>query len=294
MTGSYPTYFEYCLTSAYAPYVREHRPAGSAGRMVEVAQPAGDFSDPPVSDLVLIRAVSNGMDQRADLGGGRFQVRGRSGDLFLVAPETATDILVHNDHILRIFAFPAEQLRPYLEEARPETSPFDFGRLHAGPFRSPLVLWLLDRLWEAAAHGDPASRLFGDGTALAIAAELVRESGRTRESRSGGLAPWQVRRIESFVTDRLADDLPLAELAASVRLSPYHFARAFKASTGLSPHRYQVTLRVERAKEMLATSGQSVTEIAYACGFSSSQHMATVFGRMVGITPTEYRRRSRL
>jgi AraC family transcriptional regulator len=234
------------------------------------------------------------MDQRSDLGGGRFQGRGRSGDLFLVAPKTATEILVHNDHVLRIFAFPAEQFRSHLEELRPESNPFDFGRLLAGPFRNPLVLWLLDRLWEAAAHGDPASRLFGDGTALAIVAELVRESGRSFELKSGGLAPWQLKRVESLVSDQLTEDLPLAELAATVHLSPYHFARAFKASTGLSPHRYQMTARVERAKEMLATTGQSVTEIAYACGFSSSQHMATVFGRIVGVTPTEYRRRSRL
>ena len=108
------------------------------------------------------------------------------------------------------------------------------------------------------------------------------------------MAPWQLKRVESLVSDQLTEDLPLAELAATVHLSPYHFARAFKASTGLSPHRYQMTARVERAKEMLATTGQSVTEIAYACGFSSSQHMATVFGRIVGVTPTEYRRRSRL
>jgi AraC family transcriptional regulator len=100
--------------------------------------------------------------------------------------------------------------------------------------------------------------------------------------------------VAGHVRERLGEDLALADLAALVGLSPYHFARAFKASTGSAPHRYLMERRVERAKELLATTGQSVTEIAHACGFASSQHLATVFRRFVGTTPKQYRRDSRL
>lgn len=286
-----PTHVEHYSTSAYAPYLCEHRLAGSVGDMLEVAQPAGDFSDPPTSDLVLIRAVSDGMSQISDLGGGRFEKRSRAGDLFLVGPEIATDILVHDPHVIRIFAFPAAMVRPRLEEVRPGTNAFDFGHLHAGAFRNPLLLGLLDQLWADAEHGEPASRLFADGAVLAITAELLRESSRPIRPERGGLAGWQLKRIESLIRARLDEDLPLAALADAAGLSPYHFARAFKASTGLPPHRYQMMLRVEHAKAMLATTGLSVTETAHACGFASSQHMATVFRRMVGITPTAYRRK---
>ena len=289
MSGRLPTHFEHYSTGAFAPYVREHRLAGSVGDMMEVAQPPGDFSDPPVSDFVLIRAVSDRISQRSHLGGGRFEGRSRSGDLFIVPPETATDIFVHTDHVIRCFAFPAATLRSHLEEARAGHDPFDFGRLHAGPFRNPFILGLLDRLWTDAERSDAASRLFADGAVLAITAELLRESGRALPTR-GGLAAWQLRRVESCVSDRLSEDLSLADLAATVGLSPYHFARAFKASTGRPPHRYQMMLRVERAKEMLATTGISITEIAHACGFASSQHMATVFRRIVGTTPSAFRR----
>ena len=92
------------------------------------------------------------------------------------------------------------------------------------------------------------------------------------------------------LADRLGEDLLLADLAASIDLSPCHFARAFKASTGLPPHRYRMRLRVERAKELLAATSQSVTEIACACGFASSQHMATVFRRTLGTTPSTHQR----
>lgn len=283
------SYFDYYSRSSYAPYLRQHRLAGVACHMIEVAQPPGDFSDPPIDDLVIIRAVSDGMSQRSDLGGGRFEARSRPGDLFLVAPGTTTDILVHNDHVIRCFAFPAALLRPHLEEARPNGEPFDFGRLQAGPFRHPLVLSLLDRLWDQAEGDHRATRLFADGAVLTIAGALLDESTRRSGPEVGGLPRWQLKRVESYLAEHVADDLPLAELAATIGLSPFHFARAFKASTGHPPHRYQMMLRVERAKEMLAGTNQSVTEIAHACGFASSQHMATVFRRIVGATPSSYR-----
>jgi AraC family transcriptional regulator len=106
----------------------------------------------------------------------------------------------------------------------------------------------------------------------------------------GGLAPWQVKRVTRAMEESLVGDIGLAGLAALVGLSPYHFARAFKASTGSAPHRYMMERRVERAKELLAASDQSVTEVAHGCGFASSQYMATIFRRLVGTTPSSYRR----
>jgi AraC family transcriptional regulator len=293
MSDRLSTHCEHYATGAFAPYLREHRLAGAVGDMIEVAQPPGDFSDPPVRDFVLIRAVCGGMRQRSDLGGGRFEGRGRAGDLFLVPPEKATDILVHDPHVIRCFAFRAAILRPYLEEARPGRAPFDFGRLHAGAFRNPFILGLLDSFWADAARGDPPSRLLAEGAMLAILGALLRESGATPRPVTAGLAPWQVRRVERHVADRLSEELSLAELAALVGLSPWHFARAFKASTGEPPHRYLMERRIARAKELLAGTTQPITEIAHACGFASSQHLATVFRRVVGTTPSGWRRERR-
>jgi len=84
-------------------------------------------------------------------------------------------------------------------------------------------------------------------------------------------------------------EVSLAELAASVNLSPFHFARAFKRSTGLPPHRFQQRLRMESARELLRTTQLSVTDIALRVGYGSSQALARAFRRDAGATPAEFR-----
>ena len=103
-----------------------------------------------------------------------------------------------------------------------------------------------------------------------------------------GLADWQLRRVLEKL--EALDDFCLAELAASANLSPFYFARVFKQTTGVPPHLFHQRARVERAKELLATTLLSVTDIALRVGYGSSQTLARVFRRNVGATPAEYRR----
>jgi AraC-like DNA-binding protein len=79
----------------------------------------------------------------------------------------------------------------------------------------------------------------------------------------------------------------LAELAAIAGLSVFHFARQFKQSAGITPHHYLVERRVERAREMLARTDLSLSEIA--TGFSDQSHFARHFGQMLGMTPGQFR-----
>jgi len=83
--------------------------------------------------------------------------------------------------------------------------------------------------------------------------------------------------------------LSLQRLADTVRLSPYHFCRAFRVSTGVPPHRFLIRTRMERARALLAGK-MSITEIASDCGYQSSQAFARVFRKEVGTTPADYRR----
>ena len=281
-----PSYHDYYAASPYAQYLREHRLAGAVGGMIEAAQPAGDFSDPPVAELVLIRVGRGGVRSSCDFGGGRFTERSPAGTLFLVAPETATDIVVDGPHVIRCLALPAATTRPILEPLRPGGDPFDFGQLHRGGFADPLVVALMDRLWAEAEHGDAAGRLFAEGAVAAILAALARDAGGPAEPERGRLADWQVRRTTDHMMDRLGGQVSLAELAAVAGLSPSHFCRAFRRSTGLPPHRWLTRRRVERACELLRGTQGGVADIAFA----SSQHMATVFRRTIGATPSTIRR----
>ena len=290
MTAGLPSHIEWYETGRLAPYLRERRLAGSAGTLLEVAQPAGDMSDPPTSDLLLIRTVSPDIRQRSNLGGGRFSGTNEAGTLFVVPPATATDIEVHVPHVVRGHAFPAALLRPQLEAARPNGDPFDFGPLHAGGFRDAHLLGLLDRMWDEAGRGDAAGRLYADGAMVAMLGILLRLAERPDRSARGGLAPWQLSRVQGLIEARLAEEVSLAELAALVGLSPWHLCRAFRQSTGMPPHRWQVARRVERAKQMLETTALPVTAIAAAVGYDDPGQLSVAFRKAVGVTPSRWRR----
>jgi AraC family transcriptional regulator len=106
----------------------------------------------------------------------------------------------------------------------------------------------------------------------------------------GGLAPWQLRIVTSYIDEHLTEAIPLATLASLVRLSSYYFCRAFKQSLGVPPHRYHINRRIEQAKRMLLERVQSVTDIGLALGFSETSSFSAAFRKATGITPTGYRR----
>ncbi len=90
--------------------------------------------------------------------------------------------------------------------------------------------------------------------------------------------------------ERLSEDISLDELAAEARLSPFHFSRMFKQSTGVPPRVYLTRLRMEKACELLETTDLPVTEIAQEVGYSSNQVLARVFVKHRHMSPTDYRR----
>jgi AraC family transcriptional regulator len=136
-------------------------------------------------------------------------------------------------------------------------------------------------------------RPYREALGIVLAHDLARLAPRARRSAQtfrGGLAGWQQQAVAAHIDQHLADRIPLTELAALVRLSPYHFARAFKQSFGVPPHRYHTQRRIERAKARLADPETSATEIAMAVGFSSASAFTMTFRKVTGTTPTDYRR----
>lgn len=103
------------------------------------------------------------------------------------------------------------------------------------------------------------------------------------------LGPAALGRVLRRMRERLADDVPLAELAGLAGLGPRQFCRRFQAATGSTPARALDTMRLDLASSLLATTRRPVTEIALECGFSQPQHLATAFKRRFGTTPTGFR-----
>lgn len=101
----------------------------------------------------------------------------------------------------------------------------------------------------------------------------------------GELASTTKRRVITYIEDHLAEDLSLSAIATEASLSPYHFARLFKESTGLSPHQYVIRRGVKRAKLLLSTTDWSLATIAHAVGFAHESHLALHFKRLTGLSP---------
>jgi AraC family transcriptional regulator len=294
MEEPHPSLTDRYETGRLAPYLRARRSAGDAIGMIDAAQPAGDMSDPPLDDMYLVLTLGRELQMTSDLGAGRFQDRAPEGALFLIPPHVASEIHVHNAHAIRVFALSSTRYRGVCADIRPKGDPFDFGRLHRGHFQAPNLLPLLERLWTLAEHDAPAGRLFGDGAALAILAELALLADRKPlDPKVGGLAPWQVKRIADSLQSNLARDVSLAELADLIGLTSFHLCRAFKASTGLPPHRWCQQRRMERAREMLEAGDLTVGEIAAAVGYAEASPFAAAFRKAYGASPSQYRRERR-
>jgi AraC family transcriptional regulator len=148
----------------------------------------------------------------------------------------------------------------------------------------------LEALIEAGRSG---SGLYAEALGIVLAHELLRlNSGAVQAAppMRGGLAGWQRRSVVQYIEENMSEQISLAELAELAQLSVFHFSRAFKRSFGMPPHRYHISRRIERAKTLLAKANQSVTEIALDMGFSDTSSFTAAFHKLVGRTPTEYRR----
>jgi AraC family transcriptional regulator len=101
-----------------------------------------------------------------------------------------------------------------------------------------------------------------------------------------------VRAIE-YIQDHLDTDLTVSRIAQAVYISPYHFTKLFKQSTGQSPYQYVVEARVRKAKELLTTGKFTIGEAAFQVGFVDQSHLTLHFKRVFGLPPKTLLSRSR-
>lgn len=142
------------------------------------------------------------------------------------------------------------------------------------------------------------SKLYVDALTNTLATHLVYKytshqlptQQLTTKSPAGQLSRQQLKQITRYIDEHLAEELRLAELAGLIMLSPFHFSRLFKRSTGLSPHQYHLHCRILRAKQLIKDKQLPLAQVAQIVGFSSQSHLNYHFKRMVGQTPAAYRR----
>ncbi len=156
----------------------------------------------------------------------------------------------------------------------------------------PVIRHLTSALLPAFARPEQASTLFVDCVTLAVGAHVAHTYGDIGPARRvrGGLAPWQERRAKEVLSAKLDGEVSVSELANECGLSLNHFTRAFRATTGVPPHRWLMQRRIEKAKGLLRYSVLPLSDIALACGFADQSHFTAAFSRMVGTSPGAWRR----
>src|SRR5271167_548192 len=159
--------------------------------------------------------------------------------------------------------------------------------------RDPFVSTLSSLLLTAVKEDRATNQVFIDHVGLSLMAHFAHAYGGMRARgvvAEGGLALWQLRRAKEIMRARLATALTISDVAAECRLTPSHFARAFRRSTGIAPHQYLSQLRIEEAKRLMTTTQLPLADIALISGFGDQSYFTRVFSRQVGASPGAWRR----
>jgi AraC family transcriptional regulator len=146
--------------------------------------------------------------------------------------------------------------------------------------------------------GGAGGPLAAESLANVLAVQLIRHAlapRRPARGPDGALPRGRLRAVVEYIEEHLDANPTLEQIAGVAHLSPYHFARQFKAATGLPPHQYVISRRVERARQLLqGASGLALAEVATRAGFSDQSQLSHHFKRLLGVTPGQFRRPARI
>jgi AraC-like DNA-binding protein len=209
--------------------------------------------------------------------------------MFLMPPNLSPTVLIEDLRYARYLdvQFQPERIVPLFREGQ---APRLSERARLGFFDARI--FGLARLFESECVREGRELpSFGDcmSVSLLTALACLPELGPP-ELMAGGLTPRQLRRATTFLEENLADPIRPSDLAAMLGFSRSHFCRAFKASTGLPPHAWQLAKRIERARELIIDGSHSLVDIALTTGFTDQPHFTRAFTRAVGSPPGQWRR----
>ena len=160
--------------------------------------------------------------------------------------------------------------------------------------RDPVIEAITVNLAREAAGGSPAGRLYAESGCEFLAHHLIYRYSNlspTPPRSMGGLSSRPLKLVLEYIEGTLGQPIKLRELAALAGVSARHFERAFRQSTGSSPHAYVMNRRLHMARDLLISQPElPIDQIALRVGFSSSSHFSSAFRRQTGLTPTDFRK----
>jgi AraC family transcriptional regulator len=247
--------------------------------------PPGENPEMCVNKHIIGINVGQNVNMYMNLGGSAKTFHYLPGDLILVPAEAPVRANVDTLHNVSSFNLTKDLL------SRNALEMWDIDKFELTPcfpIRDSLLQHLLQAIRHELVTNPDDCQVYAQTMANAIAVHLLKNfSNRSHRVTyvSGTLPKPQLKVILDYINDNLAEKISLEDLAVLIGCNQYYFSRAFKKSTGLSPHQYIIQQRVELAKQLLRQKKLSISEISLTCGFSHQSHLNRHFKRLVGTTP---------
>ena len=242
----------------------------------------------PYGEALAVVHTGGARDVRVRVGSRWAADRSMPGLVTIVPPATPVEWEIRGEvHSCSVHLSPKRFERLAEEASARPLERLRFGFAREDTMVAASIASLVDELERPKERG----RLFADTVADGLALHLLRNYGDgMRPARARGGLPRRALRLAcERIEDAIEDGVSLDELALETNLSRAHFARAFRATTGRSPHQYLTERRIARAREMLHRGDTSLADVALRCGFSSQAHFTDTFRKTVGLTPAAFR-----
>jgi AraC family transcriptional regulator len=292
--GEYRNYADFCFGGYFADRPQEHRTIGSIPlSLTKIDYPAHEVPDPATDNFILCLSLRGTVNAAFRFGDRWVRDVLRPGMFAPVTPpNTVGELRMDAPHRHLVISPPHEAMRSAAGDEANLNDPAELGHLHDRGFRDPFLQQLCLTLWDEARQGNPLGPMFGDCARLALAAGLLRRSGKTRNvvRPVRKFSPLEMKRVAAYIDAQIDRPISVGELAAFVGLSEQRFIRTLRAATGLSPHQYLIARRIEAAKRRLMDPAQTLAGIAVAVGFADQAHMTATFSRLLGYTPGAWRK----
>lgn len=242
----------------------------------------------PLVSVIMINLCSSG-SARARCGDFRIEKMLQRGHVSFLPGALVTDLEFPAIHSVLGLLVPAPRLGAVFD---------DMGVGHALPIfsdRHDRLAQLVGVIEGELRAPGFASDLMIDGLIRAIATILVRHESpqADRDPDRIRLSPRRLARVVDFVEAQLESEVSLGDMARVAGLSPFHFSRVFKLTTGETPYHFLSSRRLNRARQLLIADEMSLAELALACGFASQSHFTAAFTKAMGVAPGRFRKQHR-
>ncbi|MEL6799525.1 MAG: AraC family transcriptional regulator [Pseudomonadota bacterium] len=284
----FQSYQQMMRETDYAQFDQEHRSGGTLGLNMFVAeQDAMEMYDPPNAEMAFTASLASSGDIEMDFNDGWRRFAFNPGDFTLQPAMQTCGFRMGQRHTILVAGVDQSRLTQLLDEVGIHDDPF--GALYGAIRPMPEALRVMRQMWRVSKNGGASANLLVDGLFRTLLGQLLQASHPARAiAPPPDLGDKRLARVVEYIEAHVETPMTVGELAGIAHVSAFHFSRAFKAATGLSPHQYVTARRVERAKYLLCGDGP-LSEIAFACGFASQSHFGQIFKAATGLTPRAFR-----